>query len=880
MSVHSRPIYPELVATDPVLRLYCTVGPADPGAATATGPLAPAASPVHPATLGAALKTGLLAPGAASPADPAALETGILAPGTAFPTDPVDLGIALETDPERVARTLALVGRVLIDRHGVAPPPTLRVDRATGRLVLPAGIAAALEPTSWTGLRDTVRALAPGHEARVDAAFAAEARFLRPDTSHLFGPGAHRVPDRQHAVLTEVLGRVAERARARRTDPGLRRPAVMLDVDLCALDPRRRTLDALRRVGERFGIAEFLAPTGELPTYHPPSWAGFVARAGLAERYPEMDLVFQAFCSEFFEPWDRMRADEPVPGLARFVWDVHDAGGCVVFNTGRRVRVRAHTEAALARAGVLAPRMAMMPDDRTRPVHEHKAENVAGFADLDIVAVFDDLCDNRRALAKELPGVLTVAVELPGYAVESPYGPDDGAPVVTSFETVPRTGRTLRPRDLLAVSNAGSLAELPVAELADHDAAASAMAVRLDADASRALVHALLTSSDAAADRLAGNARRAVPGGDPVELVHHVLTRERFRKGPRGNFDLDTARPLAAFTTRGEPLPVVTFGFPVKLHYNGLKTAGFLPDLAELGALVRLRELQRAVRGVYPPGLRITVLTDGNHFQTRPPELLRAYHAKLGEYHALIGGSDVCAMADVEDVAGRILGADVRALRAGMIADRIRELDDALTGVDVTAAPLRALDTATERVAGLLGRRGDGTVMPPFADLYRSLLYVVTIAPPAGVPRPAWSRRLYADILDVTDPVLGPARAEVLVGAWERTVRYLAVLQVDRDLGYDDATLFPGRIRLTPNPRPGSLGFSYLGGAGVLPWHGTGAVDGLGQLSADFAVALSDRGHVPVYSELLGPDQPWFTVPSTLASRDDLVRLGIHLRRR
>ncbi|GIG61890.1 hypothetical protein Lfu02_62620 [Longispora fulva] len=841
MSVHTLLTYAELVATDPVLRLYCTVDPTGPG------------MEAHP--LGPGPNT-LLGP---------AVDPGVRA--------------VLASDPDRVVRPLAVVARILIDRYAVAPPPlaALCLDPATGRLVLPAGPAAPVEPASWTGLLAALHALAPAHRARVDATFAAETRFLAPGTAHVFGPEAHSVPDRQHAVLTEVLDRVAERARRRRHDPTVRRPAVMLDVDLCALVPRQRTVDALRLVGERFGIAEFVDPAGELPTYHRPSWDGFVARAGLAERYPEMDLAFESFCAAFFEPWDRMRTDEPTPGLARFAWDVHDAGGSVVFNTGRRERVRGHTEAALARAGILAPRMAMMPDDRTRPVHEHKADNLAGFGDLDIVAVFDDLCENRRALAKELPGVLAVAVELPGYAVENPYGPDDGAEVVSSFETVPRTGRTARRRDRHTLSHARSLAELRIAELADHDAAAAGHATHLDAAASRALVDTLLASADTAARRIADNARRTRPDGDPVALIHHVLTRERFRKGPRDNFSLDTARPLGAFVDRCEPLPVVTFGFPVKLHYNGLKTAGFLPDLAELGALVRLRELQHAVRGVYPPGLRITVLTDGNHFQTRPADLLRAYHGKLGEYHTLIGGDDVCAIADVEDVAERILGTDVRARRAGMIDDRTHELEQALAGVDVTAAPVRALDRAGELVTDLLGRRGDGTVMPPFADLFSSLLYVVTIEPPAGVPRPTWSRRLYADIFDVTDPVCGPPRRKVLVGAWQRTIRYLAVLQVDRDLGYDDATLFPGRIRLTPNPRPGSLGFGYLGGAGVLPWHGTAAIDVLGQLSADFAVALSDRGHVPVYSALLGPDQPWFMAPSTV---DDLIRTGIHLRRR
>ncbi|ADD41033.1 L-tyrosine/L-tryptophan isonitrile synthase family protein [Stackebrandtia nassauensis] len=811
------------------------------------------------------------------------------------------------TRAEDVIAPLAIVTRILVDRHGLVPAvDRLRIqppapDTPT-RVVLadiefvPVSDSRAAKALGevFAAIGGLARRLSKGGEAEagtiMDGGFRPHWRFLGPDAAALVAtvdPGlAHTVDQRQHSILTTVIAEVAEHTRRWRRGAA-NRPAVMLDVDLCALDPRRRSHIALRAVAERFDIAEFADPEalGRLPTYHRPAWRRWCEATGLLDRHPDPDGVFTLFWDEFFNPWERMELDEPVPGLARFVWEVQDCGGEVVFNTGRRERVRRHTEAALRAAGVVSPRMVMAPDDRTRPVREHKSENLRAFDDVDIVAVFDDLPGNRRALAGRLPGATMVDVALPGYANEPG---DPGTLTVHSFETVPRTGLTLPASQALSLSDTRSLAELDLAHLGDNRAACDAHAAHLDAAASRDLVARLTAHTDATAARIGASTTAALGDADPVTLVHHVVTRERFLKGPRGNYSLDVARrDLGPIVAAGEPIPVVTFGFPVKLHYNSLKTSGIRPDLAELGALMRLRELQGAISAVYPPGARVTVLTDGNHFQPRPPERLRAYHDKLAEYHRLVGGDAYLELADVEEVAARRLGTEAIAKREALIDDNIAAIDALLSGLDVRLGPVPMLAQASRRYADPGHRRGDGTSMPVFADLFRSLMYVVPLSPPPGTRRAEWARRVYADAFNLFDPGLDAAlradRAEMLAETWRRTVRYLAVLTVDSLLGYDDASLFPGRVRLTPNPRPGALGFTYLGGAGVLPWHGTAAVDARAKLSSDFAVALRDRGYVPVYSELLDDEQPWFMVPGTFVRDGELdaaIRDRVHLRRR
>ncbi|MGH8574100.1 MAG: hypothetical protein ACREX8_16225, partial [Gammaproteobacteria bacterium] len=49
----------------------------------------------------------------------------------------------------------------------------------------------------------------------------------------------------------------------------------------------------------------------------------------------------------------------------------------------------------------------------------------------------------------------------------------------------------------------------------------------------------------------------------------------------------------------------------------------------------------------------------------------------------------------------------------------------------------------------------------------------------------------------------------------------------------------------------------------LLPWHGTGCLDGRSLLVAEFLVSLDHRGFCPVYSDLIGDEQPLLMVPCT-----------------
>lgn len=746
--------------------------------------------------------------------------------------------------------------------------------------------------------------------AGVDRVIAEELRHLDPHTAdvlsgeHPLQCFVHTVPAAQDDVLKRVLHTVQERTRSRRWEPRRPKPAVVIDLDLCGIVPLQRTLDAARAVsgprpGAPDGIGELARPGSlrVLPTYAGSTWRNFVEASGLGARYPAVNWqqVHAEFFRAFARPWGQLRTDTVNAGLARFVWDVRDAGGRVVFCTARRERVREYTREVLDAAGVPDAELLCMPAKRTRPISELKVERLRELGDLDVVAVFDDMLANRIAITKEFSGALAVAVEIPGMATEHQPGQPvaDEAPVIATFETSPRpgTGSAAPSRRTPVLSHTHSLEELQVPALRSNRSARG-WAAELTVDESLAVVESMVADADRSAERTARSARarfaqsgpgaqgdagaQEVPGPRDgpegrertVRELHHLFTRKQFLKGSRSNYQPeDMRRDAAPFLERRSPIEVVLLGFPIKQCLNRLKASGPLPDLAELGALVRLRELQQAVRCVYPPGLHFNILTDGRHFRPRPASATGAYGRKLHRYLELAGVDGCVSMAEIDAVARERRGADLPAERAALFARHRRLLNDALRRFDITDNPLRTLDAVTGFASAVDGP--DAAVLARslgmLRDMLMSMVYSVPVPGPGDVDRLAWSRLVYADVYNLTDGGVSSevrqARTAVLRRAWHNVIRYLATLRTDEALGYDD--LFPDRVRLTVSAAtPGRCGFTYLGGSGLLPWQGTGVLDHRGHVAVDFAVSLIDQGFVPVHSPLLGAGQPWMMVPA------------------
>lgn len=682
--------------------------------------------------------------------------------------------------------------------------------QALGDLVDSAVPRRVVQDVMWRAVADELRHLSGGAVALLGR-------------DHPLRGYLHFVAEEQDQLLRQVLVRIRTFGDARRADRTLPRPAVMVDLDFCAL-----------------------------------------------------------------APGEGVRCDQPSPGLARFVRDVENAGGVVVFNSDRQKSLRADTEEELAKNGLLHVRLLTIPDDPAEPAAVIKTRNLLDLTDLRIVAIFDSVAENRASLIEAFPDVLTIAVALAGVTTDwaPAVVPPDGVPVVTSFETLPRPAPILGAPP--ALSYAHSIADLQIGSLQGNPLS-ERHAVEFDAEESAELVKQLVSRADTAGDRTATAARshfRNPTDGvlTDAALLHHVLTRKQFWRGSRSAYPLSRAQhDMLPFIEAGEPVELVIVGFPIKHGQSGLKARGHLPDLAELGSLVRLRELHRAASGVYKPGVRITVLTDGRHFRPRPGAQVPEYLAKLFEYRTLTGTDDIIDFVDIDDAASAALGADVRCRREKLIGHYQHVLRTAFADLDVTHDPTGALSAADKldpsRSWRIQGRPVAAASPVSFGSLFRSLLHSVPVPPDGSMNQLAWSRAVFTDVLSIADPAVDPAvlrgRMRVLRQTWSDTTHYLAAYQADRDLGYDE--MLGHHVRMSINlPTSGRCGFTPLGGSALVPWHGTGVVSAAGHVSTDFYVFLRDQGFVPVYSPLLSAAQPWFMVPVT-ATRTRRGRRGATL---
>lgn len=911
--VHAWEHLAEAVGGDPVLRMYCATQPV-PGALvdTWTGVAATAriAQPVpehprHPGGTIAVPPSALLNPG--EDGAPALLRVVVC---NRFERREDALGYFLEHFVRPLLRSFRLaldahrIGLLGLDERGVGFELSPELQ-PTGRVVVTdtsrvnAEPAPADVPGGAHRLMRTLQHLQDGFcrmteepeqvPGAVRGVIGEELRYLEPRTLELLsGAGplrdyAHAVSGSQDQVLKGVLNRVQDRTRKRRWDPDLHQPAVLVDLDMCGVVPVQRIQEAVRAVsgprpGAEDGVVELASPAGlpVLPNHTASTWANFLQSSGLARRYPSVDWdqVRTDFRRAFHARGrEHLRGDAVNAGLARFVWDVRDGGGLVVFSTRLRERHRQHLADLLRSAGVPDCPLLCQPDGAAAPVTELLADELREHGGLEVVAVFDDELANRLAITKDHPDALPVAVEAPGIAAERhPDHPvTDTDAVITTFETTPRPGPAGGVGTRL--SNTHSLEELQVGALR-RNRLAQRWSVELGEQESLAIVDRMVADADRAAVRTARSAiakfgvRDVVDEQDRVErvlrAVHHVLTRKQFVKGSRANYPFEQLYADAApFVRDRTPIDVVLFGFPVKQCLNRLKASGPLPDMAELGGLVRLRELHRAVAAIYPPGLHFNVLTDGRHFRSRSVAITGAYRRKLLDYADLVGIRRCTTIEDIDVVAAQRLGPGLPAERAARIERYRARLTEQLRRFDITDNPLRTLDEV-HRCTGEF-TEFHPNVIGLFREMLMSLVYSVPVAVPGGVERLAWSTAVYADIYNVTDASASDrvrrARAAVLRRAWHTVIRYLCTLQVDEEFGYE--RMFPNRVRLTVTAaRHGCLGFTYLGGSGLLPWQGTGAVDARGHVGVDFAISLLDRGFVPVYSALLGPRQPWFMAPA------------------
>ncbi|MEU0096337.1 hypothetical protein [Kribbella sp. NPDC006257] len=407
-----------------------------------------------------------------------------------------------------------------------------------------------------------------------------------------------------------------------------------------------------------------------------------------------------------------------------------------------------------------------------------------------------------------------------------------------------------------ATSHVTTLSALPLGELRPSPLAMQ-RAVKLSEAQTGALIARLVTAAHRSAAATAEKVLRAT--NDSAEAIHQVIQQRQFRAGARSHYRLtDLRNDLGTGIARGEPLRLSMTFFATKHHSSRLKAAGPLPDLAELAMLVRIVELVETLRIVYPPGvLDFSLIADGEHFRPHPGHRFADGLQTMNRYVEAVG-ADFVRIEDVEELATRRYESQVLRGHAERKTDLRTAYERIFEGLDIADDPL-----------GTLRRAGALDPLQNFVALFRSLVFSVPVNGSVS------SQQVFADLYEVgpAEPAeLRATRQAVLRAGWAAALEYLSTSVADAEYGYLD-DLVPGSLRFTQRARPGRAAFGPLSGASVAPCHGTGVIDARGIVTIDFLVALLDQGFVPLYSPLLGDEQPFAMVPAGTADVVEVARM-------
>jgi hypothetical protein len=269
---------------------------------------------------------------------------------------------------------------------------------------------------------------------------------------------------KQAPALERVLSRVKDQAAAHAKSKAVPAPAVIIDLDGSAILMRPRRDAVLVQLGAEAGIPEFLHPEALplVPGDDPIPFQHFLDATGLAQRRPDKD--WGSIASRYREllasqEVELAQHDKVAPGLVEYVRELEEAGAAVYFVTGRHAeKVGDPTLRTLTDAGLTSPRVIFRPEGVPNP--EYKA-GVAAQIPEEIVAVFDDLQDNRDALRVALPHAEVVEIRHPGITGERPLDAPSQADelLVHTFERS-SLGRRLAARaGRVAVATAGAVRE-------------------------------------------------------------------------------------------------------------------------------------------------------------------------------------------------------------------------------------------------------------------------------------------------------------------------------------------------------------------------------------------------------------------------------------
>ncbi len=385
------------------------------------------------------------------------------------------------------------------------------------------------------------------------------------------------------------------------------------------------------------------------------------------------------------------------------------------------------------------------------------------------------------------------------------------------------------------------------------------------------------------ARRIAQNVRKQFPQADRGELVTQILMNRRYRRGKRHDNCLDMIRDMVARRmSKNEPVQVTISLFPCKIP-NRLKSAGVLPDLAEVASLARLSEIGRAVSFIYPPGAKVVVLTDGRRFEhimNFDGEKIVRYQEQMERIVSKLGVGDYVTLIDYVGFLEKNLSSE-KISEKRQLYERLHQEYGDRVGTEIPA------ERAKEYIEKLQADHPNADIIQKITTLYCSLIYCSYVPRIMESAQPdELSKKVYSDPFDLFNGEKGiiDLRRRIIRDTWDITSRYVAEIASGR-VARPVEEVFPESIRSDMHNIPQRLTlYSVDRSTPLTAFHGSGYIDRKLRVGTRFRVSLQSEDYAPVFGRMLGTDyhdQPLFYFPyhdGMSKTLGDGIAEEVHLR--
>lgn len=340
---------------------------------------------------------------------------------------------------------------------------------------------------------------------------------------------------------------------------------------------------------------------------------------------------------------------------------------------------------------------------------------------------------------------------------------------------------------------------------------------------------------------------------DINKLIVEALLLRRYRGGRR---ELRSPQKLYEYVKKrtdfSKPIELTISLFPCKIP-NPLKTAGALPDLADLASLARMIEISKAVQGLYEPGLIVIVLMDGYRFKDIldfPPEIISTYQQVLIKFLDILKGQRHVILEDYMDMINNKIPSDMHCKRKDLFKKFHSEYQE-LFGRQVKTNNFKS------NLSNLVKSISDKNLAAKVIELYYSLIYSIYVKEIMKLPplkRDKYALEVFKDPFNfhTGSRRINETRKNVVSAAWNYTISYVSEIASGRVLKPAEFA-YPGSIRCDMHNIKGRLTLYAVNRSTKLTsFHGTGYVDKKGKISVALRAQLHNSNFLPIYGSILG----------------------------